>query len=89
MLRLLLLVLGFLTTGVGACLDRRGLGVWTLERRLDLRIAGAVLLAALAGLLALVAARWLPVVGTVVGTLALVAVGMLLAVTIAPVQGLS
>jgi outer membrane protein assembly factor BamB len=81
-LRLLLLVLGFLTTGVGACLDRRGLGVWTLERRLDLWIAGAVLLAALTGLLALAAARWLRVVGTVVGTLALVAVGVLLAVTI-------
>lgn len=82
MVRLVLLVLGFLTTGAGAFLERRGLGVWTLGRELDRWTAAAVLLAATAGLLALTPVRRLRVAGTVLGTVAVVAVTGLLLVTV-------
>lgn len=82
MLRRIVLLVGFLTTGVGAFLDRRGLGPWTLERDLDLWTASAVALAALAGLLALAAARRVRVAGSVLGTLAVVAVVGLLVVAV-------
>ncbi|MFC5064791.1 PQQ-binding-like beta-propeller repeat protein [Actinomycetospora atypica] len=95
MLRRVLVVVGFLTTAVGAFLDRRGLGSWTLERRLDAWTVGVIVLAALAGLLALAGrrsgaeldpgragSRRVRVAGTALGTLALVGVVAVLVVAV-------
>jgi outer membrane protein assembly factor BamB len=57
---------------VGAFLDRRGLGPWDLDRRLDLRTVGVVLVVAVAGALAPLDSRRARVAGTVLGTLGLV-----------------
>lgn len=66
------LVVGLLTMVVGALLDRRGLGPWDLDRRLDLRTVGVGVVVVAAGLLAPADSRRVRVAGTVLGTLGLV-----------------
>lgn len=82
MRRWVAVAIGFPTMLVGALLDRRGLGDWTPDRQLDTWTVGVVVLAAVAGLLALAPHRRVRVAGTALGTLGLVGIVVIVVVTI-------